>query len=634
MEELKGEEWQKPWFSTTYQGLPKSVTGRSYNGMNQLILDFATIVKGHEMPVFLTFNQAYKDGVHINKGAESIPVLYYEKNYKDESGKRLTEAQARLLPEEDRKKLTSQVILKKFDVFNVADTNFKEVKPELYNQFKHDYAIDTAKLSDTTGMYSNKELDRMISRQEWLCPIETKMSDKAFYSKSNDSITLPLKSQFRKGESLEEVYRSGMEFYSTALHEMTHSTGSSDRLNRLKDGAKFGNSTYAKEELVAELTAASIGHTLGFEKKITDNSAKYLSHWVGQMKEEPKFILNVLSDVSKASLLIMGEVEKQKIALQSEQSLSSQQSQSSNDKSLLPSHREIPVWEAFENERSKTGDFTYHTTAEEYGKTLLRGVEDLLPRVKGTITLNQFGESILSAEIKGYDRSFELRHIPEPLGSWIEAIPRETSHSHMQSELTGRNVDIIAAYIYSEIIPQSENQRIEMEYSTGGRHWGNFNDVKEAKKEGKLSDEEFAAFWALESSMGATKQKFSQTAIDFLNNHIKNSEYYGTDCLDGSKEAITLLESGKVSAEYVAKFEQRTITNPTFLKHLNGEYAVRAKIDDKDTGILPISFKEAANYLVLENPILKEQFLQNLVLNHAPNEISEKSPRSISPKLS
>ena len=34
MEELKGEQWQKPWFSSTYQGLPQNIAGRPYHGMN------------------------------------------------------------------------------------------------------------------------------------------------------------------------------------------------------------------------------------------------------------------------------------------------------------------------------------------------------------------------------------------------------------------------------------------------------------------------------------------------------------------------------------------------------------------------------------------------------------------------
>jgi len=70
-------------------------------------------------------------------------------------------------------------------------------------------------------------------------------------------------------------------------------------------GKKFGDKKYAKEELVAELTAATVSQQLGFDKHVTDNSAMYLSNWVKALKEEPKFIYTVLSEVGKAQGLIM-----------------------------------------------------------------------------------------------------------------------------------------------------------------------------------------------------------------------------------------------------------------------------------------------------------------------------------------
>ena len=111
-------------------------------------------------------------------------------------------------------------------------------------------------LRDTEGMYAHAALDRMVQTQGWLCPIQAdKRVDGAFYSPSADRIVVPLKEQFNIGHTPDEIYRGGMEYYSTMLHEMTHSTMTADRLNR-EMGGKFGDPKYAKEELVAELTAA------------------------------------------------------------------------------------------------------------------------------------------------------------------------------------------------------------------------------------------------------------------------------------------------------------------------------------------------------------------------------------------
>ena len=66
---------------------------------------------------------------------------------------------------------------------------------------------------------------------------------------------------------------------------------------------------------MAELTAAMISHSMGFDSKITDNSAAYLDSWIGVLKKEPKFIVSIMADVNKASDLILDHVDKQRLAL-------------------------------------------------------------------------------------------------------------------------------------------------------------------------------------------------------------------------------------------------------------------------------------------------------------------------------
>ena len=170
-------------------------------------------------------------------------------------------------------------------------------------------------LRDTNGMYENPAIDRLVKNQEWLCPIHTdRLQSSAYYSPSKDIVVVPMKNQFNIGDSQEEVYQGGMKYYSTLLHEMTHSTMTPERLNR-ETGGRFGDAKYAKEELVAELTAAMIGNSLGFDSKITDDSAKYIDSWIGVLKKEPKFIVSVMADVNKASDVIFNHIDKQRIAL-------------------------------------------------------------------------------------------------------------------------------------------------------------------------------------------------------------------------------------------------------------------------------------------------------------------------------
>lgn len=84
---------------------------------------------------------------------------------------------------------------------------------------------------------------------------------------------------------------------------MAHSTGEPEHLNREK-GVIFGDKQYAKEELVAELTSATVGQSLGISTHIREENAMYLKNWLGALKEDPKFIYNILADVGKASNMI------------------------------------------------------------------------------------------------------------------------------------------------------------------------------------------------------------------------------------------------------------------------------------------------------------------------------------------
>lgn len=192
-------------------------------------------------------------------------------------------------------------------------TNLAEVQPERIQKLMDRFKVP--ELRDTEGMYTHAALDRMVETQQWLCPIRAdKRENGAYYSPSKDIVVLPMKAQFNIGDSPEETYRGGMEYYSTMLHEMTHSTMTPERLNR-EMGGRFGDPKYAKEELVAELTAAMISHSMGFDSRITDNSAAYLDSWIGVLKQEPKFIVSVMADVNKASDLILDHVDKQRLAL-------------------------------------------------------------------------------------------------------------------------------------------------------------------------------------------------------------------------------------------------------------------------------------------------------------------------------
>jgi antirestriction protein ArdC len=295
--------WRKSWINTSANGLPMNLSGRNYNRMNEFFLYLFCEAKQFKYPVFVTLKGANAMGGHVNKGAESAPVLFWKIDVKDKvSGRRIDIDEFRKLSRAEQENYDTFPILKYYNVFNIEDTNLDEVQPDKVRKFL-DQNFKEPELRGTDGMYGNDALDQMIEGQKWVCPITCKEQDRAYYSPASDSITLPTKQQFNLGGTEDDVYTAGQEFYSTMLHEMTHSTGTESRLNRPK-GAVFGDDKYAREELVAELTAALIGHKLGFNTKVQENNAAYLDGWLKNLGEDPKFLISVLADVNKAAQMI------------------------------------------------------------------------------------------------------------------------------------------------------------------------------------------------------------------------------------------------------------------------------------------------------------------------------------------
>jgi antirestriction protein ArdC len=302
MEEMKNNKWEKGWIGSNYGAGPVNLEGVGYRGVNAFMLTWGCMGQNYEYPIFCTLKQANKLGARILKGAQSLPIIFWDFCY-FLHGKKLSSDQFRKLPVEQQSECTRYPFLKCYTVFNIEQTNLAEKHPDklakLYSLF-----ASTAS-SDDSGMYVNAALDKMLQEQTWLCPIHYKSaSNGAYYSPSKDVVVVPKKSQFRTGANADEVYKDGQEYYATLIHELVHSTAPKDRLNR-KTGKKFGDEGYATEELVAELGAARCGQILGFDKRILDNNAAYLDAWISSLRKDPMYIMTIMSDVEKASRMIL-----------------------------------------------------------------------------------------------------------------------------------------------------------------------------------------------------------------------------------------------------------------------------------------------------------------------------------------
>lgn len=314
LEEGKANDWKKGWIGGEgHFGMPQNLNGRNYSGTNSLFLFMDTAINKYSAPVYMTFLQKEKEGLRLKKGSEAMPVIYWDMSIKNANGQKVSMSDYKNMTKEEREQCEVRPFLRSFRVYNIDQTNMQEVNKEKYDKIISRF--QPPKLADTQGMYRNAAIDRMFERQEWLCRIQyDKASAQAFFKSSDDIIVLPLKAQFKISNTPDGIYKDGMEYYSTALHEMAHSTGTPERLNRTM-GSRFGDSKYGKEELVAELTAAMVGNTMGFDRRIQNNNVAYVDGWLHTLREEPKFIVSVMTDVNKASNMILQKIDEQKLAI-------------------------------------------------------------------------------------------------------------------------------------------------------------------------------------------------------------------------------------------------------------------------------------------------------------------------------
>lgn len=330
IEKIEGiqKDWKKPWFTEGTLQWPRNLHGREYNGMNAFMLLLHCEKEGYKIPRFCTFdcvqklNKPGKDGeelprVSVLRGEKSFPVMLTTFTcIHKETKEKIKYDDYKKLSDDEKEQYNVYPKMQVFRVFNVAQTNLQEARPELWQRLEEEYSCPKIENGEH---FSFVPVDAMIKDNLWICPIKPQHQDDAYYSISRNEIVVPEKEQFKSGEA----------FYGTLFHEMTHSTGAEGVLDRFKPTA-FGSPEYAREELVAELGSALVAQRYGMTKHIKEDSCAYLKGWLNELKESPQFIKTTLLDVKRAASLITQKVDK--IAQDLEQNVSEKQEAAPKEK--------------------------------------------------------------------------------------------------------------------------------------------------------------------------------------------------------------------------------------------------------------------------------------------------------------
>lgn len=253
--------WRKPWVNGQAVNW---VTQKPYRGINALIV---------EPGEYATKKQILAAGGRIKKEEmrkSQIIVYWLWKEIKSEGGEGKEG--------EETKKFAKPLY---YQVWNIKTQVDGLESKRTAQTFEHD------PIEEAEEIYKG-----------FVGPSYTFQSGQATYTPFTDVINVPPIKDFPNCN----------EYYSTLFHEMAHSTGHRERLNRqgITSTVAFGDETYSKEELVAEMCAAMLCGVAGIDNSTIDNSAAYIKGWMSKIKDDPKLILTASSQAQKASDYILG----------------------------------------------------------------------------------------------------------------------------------------------------------------------------------------------------------------------------------------------------------------------------------------------------------------------------------------
>lgn len=272
--------WQGPW-----EVARNGSTGRPYSGANALFLSLASHVNFGGDNRFYTFEQAKKMGCNIKKGEMATPAFYFKSSFirdkKDEDGNVVLDNEGK--PEKEVVNIPP--VFKTYYLFNAQQ--LKPVPPDLA-------------VPEDADNYNEELAETYLESSP--VKIEYGHPKAAFYSSAADQVVTFPKSHFE---------RRPQEFYSTVFHEMAHATSAEHRLDRAR-GNSFEDKAYAKEELIAEITALTLCAKCGM-KYANENSAAYIADWYEMLKSDDFSLASLYKEVSMASEYLTNPSERPRL---------------------------------------------------------------------------------------------------------------------------------------------------------------------------------------------------------------------------------------------------------------------------------------------------------------------------------
>ena len=259
-----------------------AVTGKHYNSTNFFNLNWVANQNNYSQNLWASYLDWSKTGAKIIKGeAHKAKVLYYG-TFKKENEKTNKED---VIP-----------FLKATPVFNIAQVDLSECNIKFDNS------------DNVNKVVSIQEIDNFVN--DTGVEIKHSSDGRCYYAKTTDYIHMTNKENFIKTSYGDETSN----YYSVLFHELIHSTGHNQRLDRFKDNDKKfkdnAQQSYAFEELIAECGSIMLCQKFNLEKTIRVDHALYIKSWIQALKNDVKFLTSSLTRAYKATDYLIKKIKK------------------------------------------------------------------------------------------------------------------------------------------------------------------------------------------------------------------------------------------------------------------------------------------------------------------------------------
>ena len=275
--ETAGDDYMLPWRQPAFSFSQSNPFSKSrYSGGNVIVLGTRQAKYGYPYGQWATAKQWSKKGCKIldrTQGARIIYMLVKE-----------------IIDEDTDEAISVKAIPRYYQVFNVSNTDkgFEVLK------LTPPQEVDSKSKPERTVLEPDLAVDDALHAfiESVGVPVKYSETEGAYYSSKYDHIVLPKISRFD----------SYPDYVSTLMHELVHSTGIADRLNR----PCFINYHRSKKdralcELVAEIGSALLCDGFGCrEIALRQDHAKYINHWNTLLKSEPTAFYIAAKLASKA----------------------------------------------------------------------------------------------------------------------------------------------------------------------------------------------------------------------------------------------------------------------------------------------------------------------------------------------